>query len=261
MAAVLCLTGAGIAVAQTPPPPATASYRNRILGVFDADSGEPVEGAQVIDALNHVSALTTVTGTVSLIFLPDGGSMVQIKKVGYQPITLVVEIAPADTIPLTIVLNRVAPVSAGGVQTLPTVVTKDSAPRYISPGLQAFEERRRLGFGHFITEAELRKQDNRKMTNVIRDLPGIVIMCPKTGLRKFECFATSGRGKQKAILGGACEVNLYIDGAAVSDNDLEKLTVNEFAAVEFYSGGATVPVQYNRTGATCGVILLWTRER
>jgi hypothetical protein len=99
------------------------------------------------------------------------------------------------------------------------------------------------------------------MTNVIRDLPGIVIMCPKTGLRKFECFATSGRGKQKAILGGACEVNLYIDGAAVSDNDLEKLTVNEFAAVEFYSGGATVPVQYNRTGATCGVILLLTRER
>jgi hypothetical protein len=262
--AMMCLAATGIATAQTPEPPRTAvtpPYRNRILGVFDGESGEPIEGAQVIDAFSHVSALTTATGTVSLIFLPGGGSMVQIKKVGYQPMTLVVEIAPADTIPLTVVLNRTASAPGGGVQTLPAVVTKDSATHYISPGLTGFEERRRSGFGHFITEAELRKQDNRKMTNVIRELPGLVMRCPKTGPRKFECFATSGRGAKNAILGGDCEINLYIDGVAVGDNDLEKLTVNEFAALEFYSGGATIPVQYNKTGASCGVILLWTRER
>jgi hypothetical protein len=187
--------------------------------------------------------------------------MVQIKKVGYQPVTMIVEIAPADTVPLTLTLKRLAPTSAGAAQTLPTVVTRDSAPGDISPGLQAFEERRRSGFGHFITEAELRKQDNRKLTNIIRELPGVTIRCPKTGPRKFECFAVSSRGMKNAVQGGDCETNLYIDGVAVSDNDLEKLNVNEFAALEFYSGGATIPVQYNRTGASCGAILLWTRER
>lgn len=256
------LAAAGLARAQAPTPPTTTpSYRHRLLGVFDAQSGEPIEGAEVIDALNRVTALTTSTGTVSLVFLPDGGSMVQIKKVGYQPSTMVIEIAPADTIPITVVLNRLTQTAGGPAQTLPTVVTRDTAPRHISPGLQAFEERRRSGFGHFITEAELRKQDNRKMTNILRDLPGITMLCPKTGPRKFECFAVSGRGKKYAVQGGACEINLYIDGVPVSDNDLEKLNTSEFAAVEFYSGGATIPVQYNLTGSSCGVILLWTRER
>ena len=268
--ALVSLVVAGTALAQTPSPappkpPAAVMplYRLRVLGVFDAESGEPVEGAEVADALNHVSALTTSTGTVSLIFLPEGGNMVQIKKVGYKPMILAVEIGPPDTLPITIVLNRLAAtaVGAGGAQTLPTVVTKDSAPHYISPALKDFEERRRLGGGHFIAEAEMRKHDNRKLTNVIRDLPGIQMMCPKSGPRKFECFAVSGRGHKNAVQGGACEINLYIDGVAVGDNDLEKLDVGDFAALEFYSGGATIPVQYNRTGASCGVILLWTRER
>ena len=152
--AAISIASLGSAFAQTPAPAAsTPPYRHRILGVFDEQSGAPIEGAEVVDALNHVSALTTTTGTVSLVFLPDGGSMVQIKKVGYQPATMIVEIAPADTVPLTVILNRLASTSPGAAQTLPTVVTKDSAPRYISPGLQAFEERRRSGFGHFITEA------------------------------------------------------------------------------------------------------------
>jgi hypothetical protein len=266
LVALLCTAAIPTAFAQAPAAPAPRTpavplHRLRVLGVFDAESGAPVEGAEVADALNRVSALTTSTGTVSLIFLPEGGNMVQVKKVGYQPTMLAVEIGPPDTLPITVVLNRVAPAAVGGVQTLATVVTKDSAPHYISPGLKDFEDRRRLGGGHFISEAEMRKQDNRKMTNVIRDLAGVQMFCPRSGPRKFECFAVSGRGHKNAVQGGACEINLYIDGVAVSDNDLEKLSVNEFAALEFYSGGATIPVQYNRTESSCGVILLWTRER
>jgi hypothetical protein len=106
--AAILIAGVGAVFAQAPTPtPITTSYRHRILGVFDEQSDVPIEGAEVIDALNHVSAQTT-TGTDSLIFLPDGGSVVQIKKVGYQPVTLIVEMGPADTIPLTLTLKRVA---------------------------------------------------------------------------------------------------------------------------------------------------------
>jgi hypothetical protein len=98
--------------------------------------------------------------------------MVQTKKLGYQPVTMIVEIGPADTVSLTLTLKRLAPMSAGAAQTLPTVGTRDSATPDIAPGLRAFEERRRSGFGHFIAEAELRKQDNRKATSIIRELPG-----------------------------------------------------------------------------------------
>lgn len=61
---------------------------------------------------------------------------------------------------------------------------------------------------------------------------------------------------KNAILGGGCEVHVYADGATVSDNEVAKLSVSELAAVELYAGGATAPVQYNRTGASRGVLLL-----
>jgi hypothetical protein len=231
------------------------AYRARILGVFDANSGEPIEGAQVSDIFTRLSSLTTKTGTVSLVFLPDSGSMVRVQKIGYQPATMLVKISPDDTLPITMVLSPVA-------TTLPTVVTKDSAPRYVSPGLRAMEERRKQGFGHFITEAELRRDDSKKLTYVIRTLPNINIVCPPTGPRRGECWAVAGRLASKhMVLGGSCDLEVYMNGALSTDNDLEKLTVDTFAGVEYYPGGASIPPQYNKTGSNCGVLLLWTRER
>ena len=253
---ILYVVGVGVAFGQAPTPPTlTAPYRHRLLGVYDGATGEAIEGAEVTDAFNHVSALTTKTGTVTLVFLPDGGSLVQIKKIGYQPVTMLVQISPADTVPVTVTLNP-------AVQTLPAVVTNDSSPHFISPGLRGFEERRKLGFGHFLTEAELRKNDSGRMSDMIRRFSGLAITCAKTGPRRGDCWAVSTRLASKyAIQGGSCDVDVYLDGALSTNNDLEKLNVNEFAGVEYYSGGATIPVQYNKTGSSCGVLLLWHRER
>ncbi|MDB4877898.1 MAG: hypothetical protein JWM41_4344 [Gemmatimonadetes bacterium] len=232
--------------AQTPGAPAAPSYRHRLLGVFNAQTGDPVEGAEVVDVMQRVSALTTKTGTVTLVFLPEGGSLLKIQKIGFEPTSLVVAISPADTLPVTIMLNPAA-------QVLPTMVTKDSAPHYISPGLRAFEERRKTGMGHFIAGDELRKNDNSTMTNVIRRFPGVEITCITKGIRQGSCVAASMRQR--------CASQVYIDGVPSTDNDLQKIKVDEFAGVEYYAGGATTPPQYNRTGSACGVLLFWSRER
>jgi len=237
------------------PTPTVFDYRHRLVGVFSAETGEPIEGAEVVDVFARTSVRTTKTGTTTLSFLPEGGSMIRVQKIGYQPVTMVVAVSPSDTVPLTVVLS-------GAAQTLPKMTTTDSAPRYIAPGLRAFEERRAKGFGYFIAEAELRKADIAKMTNIVRRLPNIHIICPRSGTRRGECYATSMRQPQKyAVLGGECPLDIYIDGAASTDNDLEKMRVNEYAGIEYYPGGSTIPMQYNRTGSSCGVLLFWTRER
>jgi hypothetical protein len=228
----------------------TPTYRSRLLGVYNAQTGDVIEGADVVDVLSKTKAVTTATGTVSLAFLPDGGSTVRVQKIGFEPFTGVIAISPADTLPFTVLLE---PITA----TLPTVVTKDSARAFISPNLQAFEERRRAGFGRFITPAELRKNEHRKMTDLIRAL-GVQVLCNRSAPFQTSppCYAVSTRA-------GTCALDVFYDGILFRDpqqRDLERIFTTEVGAVEVYNG-ATTPPQYNGRGSGCGVVLFWTRER
>jgi hypothetical protein len=234
-AAFLLLAAVPLAAQDTP------AYRKRLLGVYDSQTGDPVEGVEVSDLFAKLTATTSPTGTVSLAFLPEGETMIRIRKVGYTAKTMLVVISPIDTLPYTILLERSA-------QVLPTVVTKDSSVRkWRSPGLQAFEERRRAGFGQFLTDSILRRYDSGPLTSAIRRLSGVAVNC-----RGSVCMAIS----QRAL----CAVKIYQDGIAISDRNLEQMQTFNYSGVEYYNT-ASIPPQYNQTGNACGVLLLWTRER
>lgn len=81
----------------------------RLLGVYDGQSGDPVENVAVTDSASGTTARTTVTGTVSLGFIPPGTSKILIHKAGFIDQSMVVQISPADTTPITIVLKRQPP--------------------------------------------------------------------------------------------------------------------------------------------------------
>ncbi|HEY4302955.1 MAG TPA: hypothetical protein VGM82_00700 [Gemmatimonadaceae bacterium] len=80
--------------------------RIRVVGVFDRQTGEPVEGAEVRDYNSGFTALTTKTGTVALLLSDTLGTLVNIKKIGFNQQTIMVATAIEDTIPLTIDLLR-----------------------------------------------------------------------------------------------------------------------------------------------------------
>ena len=255
--AIACVAFASaLASAQTSAASASLQYRGRLLGVYNAQTGDPIEGAEVVDLFSKTKALTTATGTVTLSFLPEGGSMIRVSKIGFSPETNVVPITPADTAPFMILLRPLA-------QTLPAVVTKDSVSSFVSPGLREFDERRRAGSGgHFITAEVLRKNDTKNMTYMVRQLPGVQIDCPRGLSHQQQCFAYAGRQASKyAFRGGQCRMDVYIDGTAVSEPNLNDFRVDSFAGVEFYSGAGSIPVKYNKTGSSCGVLLFWTRDR
>jgi hypothetical protein len=55
----------------------------------------------------------------------------------------------------------------------------------------------------------------------------------------------------------------FVDGAYVGNAaplDLETMiSVDRIESIEAYDGGGQIPVLFNRTGGSCGVIAFWKR--
>ena len=222
--------------AAVPTPP-----RPRLLGVYDAATGNPIQDVEVTDMFTDIMVRTPASGLVALNFLPEGRSMVSIRKLGFSAETLFVTISPRDTAPITVILNQVTALAA--------VTITDSAAQHTSANLRGFEERRRTGNGHFVTEAQLRKDDGMKLSRELGRIPGLTV---------------SVRGVVQSVR-GRCTPDLFIDGVRTNGRGrgmpaLGDMEVDDYAAIEYYGVGQ-VPAQYNQTGAACGAILLWTREK
>ena len=262
--AIFALSARGAAQAAPKPDSAAVAnrYRFRLIGVYDASTGDPIEGVEVADVINKASSMTSKTGTVSLFFLPDGGGLVRLRKIGFATQTLAVSISPADTAPITVVLEHAT--------SLPAVVVKDSAPRFIPPSLRSFEEHRKAGFGHFLDDSTFRKNETSTLANFLTArMPGIISV-PGPGSAKY---ISSGR-KQcagpalRACRSPDCFVSVYLDGAKLYDAntpgmmkvDFEHLSPMDYAAAEFYQG-AEVPPEYNNASNSCGVLVLWSRVK
>jgi len=84
-------------------------YRFRLLGLYDAGSGDPIAAAEVSDSTSGVRATTTATGTVSLFFVPEGLRTIRLHAAGFKDTTIAVTIAPTDTVPITMTLTRLKP--------------------------------------------------------------------------------------------------------------------------------------------------------
>ena len=267
LAIVLALAaGASVGGAQTPPRADSAAaanrYRFRLLGVYDAQTGDPLEGVEVGDILSKASAMTSKTGTVSLFFLPDGGALVRLRKIGYETQTLAVSISPADTNPITVTLDHAT--------ALPAVVVSDSAPKFMTPGMRMFAEHQKLGFGHFLTDTLFRKYETSTLANfLISRFPGVISVQVPSGAK----YLASGRRMcsgpaMRQCRAPDCFVTVYQDGVRIFDAnnaaaqkvDFEHMSPRDFEAAEFYQG-AEVPPEYNATGNACGVLVLWSRTK
>lgn len=88
---------------------------DRLLGLFDGENGEPIVGAAVTDSASGLTAKTTATGTVSLAFLASSRAVLQIRAQGYPDVRTELRLTFSDTIPVTMILHRVARPSASAL--------------------------------------------------------------------------------------------------------------------------------------------------
>jgi len=243
--------------------PGLALAQTGLVGRVTSDSGgqHPLIGVTVAIPSLHKSARTDSAGLYGFDGLALGHYTVTVRALGYQPKTDTLSITNADGA----VHDFIMPVLA---QPLDTIVSTSANRGPLSPAMRGFEERRKAGFGHFIGEDALRKNDHEKLTDIARRLPGAKLV--RSGSQTN--LASTRKSGPSAMSSRPCYSSVYVDGIEIYNQaaigrarggvfpppNLDDFNISDIGAIEFYGGDATAPPGFRQTG--CGLLLIWSRE-
>ena len=214
-----------------------------VAGVADAETGQPLEGAEVILLGVHRLARANAMGEATLDQIPRGAQRVRVRKLGYAPSEVDIAMV-GDTTGAVFRLQR-------SVTQLSAV--KVEADEWVPPQMKDVEARRKQGIGRFLTDTDLDKDRDR-------DFP-LVLTTRFPGLKTILDVQSSNRvlASTRGLTGIApCFVTVYLDGLDVPREDIELVRTWDLAAVEFYTADQ-VPVRYRTKSYACGVVLLWSK--
>ncbi len=229
----------------------------------------PIAGAEITLPALGLKATSDSSGRFLITGIPAGNYAVTVRHIRFSPISTLLSFGAKDTIDTDMLLT--------GAQTvLPTVaVAGEKAP---TGKLAAFDERRRTGFGHFLTEADLKKNENGRLAEALARVPGNKVLTGNSqaawlyGGRGVQSRSSSSTpavdasDKAKGAKPGFCYAAVVLDGSYVYQGnpgetlfDLNSIPLSEIAGIESYAGGATMPAMYNGTRSTCGLLVIWTK--
>lgn len=233
-------------------------FRRRVLSISDETSGQPLRDVDVSDLIAGAEiGRTSTSGAIGLAALPLGRTALQLRKLGYANRVVLVDVSPTDSTPVKVTMSTVTSLAAVKVVANATASTRASHNGY--------EDRRRRGIGRFAEGKELEKAGPSLSDPLIRLGLTPVVHGSATylagGHARHPGPALSSSGNRP------CFVTVYLDGVLFFEEgsggeppDFGHMMTREFAAVEYFSSAAETPVEYEKTGSGCGVLLLWTKD-
>lgn len=137
--------------------------------------------------------------------------------------------------------------------------------RPVPTRLAPFYERRARGAGgEFVTREEFERWNPGETSQIVRRVSGFTLVPnPDYGRRGDTRRYLVMSRRLGDFLGQFCPPLIFVDGGymgTASDFDLDaQIPPENIEAMEFYSGAANIPIEFNRRGSDCGVIGIWTR--
>ena len=178
--------------------------------IVDSVSQRPVTGARIV-LLDSTGVALNVTvtqadGTFHFNLPGVGQYRLLISRIGYPSIAskrFMVDSAFTARVSLTVpsiplTLDTVTVVASGAEKRL----------QYLADA--GFYRRRQMGFGHFLTRAEIDKRDPVIMSDLFHDMPGVRVTC--AGPRS--CNITM-RAANTMFFRGKCEPSIVLDGVLI----------------------------------------------
>lgn len=219
-----------------------------VRGTVQTADGRPLANAIVGLSATGLETRTNSAGRFLLAATPTGTWTLAVQALGYAPRQQSVDLIPGDT-----VAQAVALVRAQGMDTV-RVRANAMARTVLGRNLVAFEERRKMGFGRFLSQEDFAKAEGRNMLDVLTSrIPGVRI--GGTGRRTL----VSSRGGI-SLSQSQCPIRVIFDGSPdAAPLNLDSIDPSTIAAAEYYTP-ATLPLEFNFSGnAPCGTLLLWSR--
>ncbi len=230
--------------------------------VADQATGLPVTAAVVVLADGHGRALDRVVADSAGAFALDpaaaGEYTLSASAPGYRTVTSrLVQVGYGERVDVALVL------AVDAIPLQPLLVKGRSHPpsRYLET--MGFYRRQRVGIGTFLTRDEIMRDRPDRLSDVLREVPGLSVAEPAPGPT---AWVLSGRG------GGRCQPALVLDGTPTlvggrdpgRGRDIpmdEAVSPAEIDGMEIYLGPGAVPGTLNLTDTSCGVIVVWTRRK
>jgi len=246
---VLCLASVGVALLSARLAGAQDT-REVVLRLHRAGDTVSIRGAAVTIDHTIEAGYTDSAGIVRIPDLLDGGHIIEVVARGYQ--------AYFDN--FTTGANVQQPIQ---LELLPVAATDTAKAKGQKTDLKfvGFDARRSKGQGKFFTRAQLDAASGRPLANLLKMDAGAFIVA---GAHAESQLAMRPQGAA-ASASSPCYAAVVRDGvriypfAGANPPDLDKIFAEQLVGIELYARPATVPAEL-RDAATCGALVLWTRD-
>lgn len=213
-----------------------------LRGVVVDAAGLPIEGAQV--SIESARTESNEKGEFVLTTAVVGEQRMRVRRLGFRPDSQDVVTDFGKTVQVNVILRPIAV----------TLATVTVTGRHEASGAMAgFYRRRAAGTGRYFTREEIEKRNPARMTDLLRGVPGLSVSAQRTAIGNVR------------VRGSRCAPVVFLDGQALTaaEFDLDSVDPHSFEGIEIYSGGSTVPVEFQRNfrmSSSCGTILLWSKR-
>lgn len=216
----------------------------RVFGsVIDHSTRQPVPLAEIllrrVDGEDVTRRAVDEEGRFGFPLMAAGSYAIEVQALGYHAIHETFPIRRVAEVRITVELVPAA------LELDPIVVVTERRGRL---DLAGFNDRRRTGFGRYITREDIEERNPLYVSDLLRTIPGVRVV-PVSG----------GFGNSVRLRRG-CRPAVFVDGlrlAAVDDFGIDDLlATQDIEGIEVYHG-IQAPAQYS--GGSCGSIVLWTR--
>jgi TonB-dependent receptor-like protein len=228
-------------------------------GIVTDSAGTPVSLASIVIDGDMVTTYSRGDGAFGPIAIPPGHHRIVAGSGGYRMLGADFNIVAKATAKFAI---KLVP-DGTRLPAVHVVGDRDLFPSD-EPGFSGFEHRREVGTGRYLDAQQISARSNPPVSELLRDVAGVTLHPVST-----TAGTTAYRVEMRGAVGlkGICtSPALFLDGeqvelAAGDANALDDLVRSrDIAGIEVYPGASSLPPQFNFGGASCGALVIWTKD-